>query len=47
MGQQQFPQQPMQMPGQGGMQMNIQGNTQVRHNMATSDEQNDPLFMLK
>jgi hypothetical protein len=47
MGQQQFPQQPMQMPGQGGMQMNIQGNNQVRHNMATSDEQNDPLFMLK
>ena len=47
MGQQQFSQQPMQMPGQGGMQMNIQGNNQVRHNMATSDEQNDPLFMLK
>ena len=43
MGQQQF-QQPMQMPGQGGMQMNL--NNPVRQNMG-SDEQNDPLFMLK
>ena len=47
MGQQQFPQQTMQIPGQGGMQMNVQGNNQVRQNMATSDDQNDPLFMLK
>ena len=47
MGQQQFPQQPMQMPGQGGMTMNVQGNNQVRQNMPSTDEQNDPLFMLK
>ena len=47
MGQQQFPQQPMQIPGQGGMPMTVQGNNQVRQNMPSTDEQNDPLFMLK
>jgi len=49
MGQQQFAQQPMQIPGQGGMSMNVQqqANNQVRGNMGSSDDQNDPLFMLK
>jgi len=43
----QFTQQPMQLAGQGGMQMSVKGNNQMRQNMASTDEQNDPLFMLK
>ena len=47
LGQQQFPQQQIQMPGQAALPMNMQGNNQVRQNMASTDDQNDPLFMLK
>jgi hypothetical protein len=52
MGQQQYAQQPMPMPGQvvgppGGIPMNMQPNNAMRQNMPQSDDQNDPLFMLK
>lgn len=53
MNQQQFSQQSIQIPGQvvgpqGALpQINVQGNSSLRQNMPSTDEQNDPLFMLK